>query len=70
MHIDAHFTVADVADRLSLHRNTVMKLIASGAFGGAFQIGRNWRIPVAGVTAYIARRTKAAEAKQPERAAA
>lgn len=38
-------TVDDVAERLRVHRNTVLEMIHEGAFRARL-VGRSWRIPV------------------------
>jgi excisionase family DNA binding protein len=59
-------TVKEVAERLRLGQQAIIRMCSRGVFGGAFQIesGR-WRIPAASVSAYIAQQqaqTKSAAA--------
>lgn len=38
-------TIAEVAERLRVHRVTVSRYLNSGQFSGAYRVGRDWRIP-------------------------
>jgi excisionase family DNA binding protein len=45
--------VAQVAHRLGCASWTVHRLIKRGRFPGAFQLEREWRVPVAAVDAFL-----------------
>lgn len=49
-------TVAQVANRLGCHPRTVLRLIGARRFPGAFQLEREWRVPVEDVAAFRERR--------------
>lgn len=50
-------TAQEAAKRLNRTPRLIQNLCKRGAFPGAFQIGRDWRIPKAGVTARKRRQT-------------
>jgi len=45
-------TVDDVAERLRVHRNTVLEMIHEGSFRARL-VGRSWRIPVDAFGEYL-----------------
>ena len=55
------FTVIEVATRLRVHRNTILRHINKGDFPGAFRMddrGRgDWKIPQSAIDAFIQRGT-------------
>lgn len=56
------FTVVEVAARLRVHRNTILRHLDKGDFPGAWRMpldtGRGaWKIPQAAIDAFIARGT-------------
>lgn len=68
MAIDDYLTVPEVCRRLSVHRNTVHRLVRADAFPGSFAVGRGWRIPALALKAYIERQQ--AERGMPSKVAA
>ena len=51
---DALLTVADIATRLTRATSTVRGWLEAGRFAGAYKLnGRDWRVPVASLTAYL-----------------
>ena len=61
---DDLLTVEDVAERLRVDEATVRRMAERGEFEGAFKVGRLWRIPSQGVTAYIQRQQADQRQKQ------
>jgi excisionase family DNA binding protein len=61
--VDDLLTVKEVAERLRLGQQAIIRMCSRGVFDGAFQIesGR-WRIPAASVSAYIVRQQQAQNA--------
>jgi len=41
-----NYTVQELCQYLRVHENTVYRWISDGVFPNAFQIGRDWRIPL------------------------
>lgn len=48
-------TVTEIARVMRLSKMTVYRLVHAGAFDGTIQIGRSFRVPEAGVHAYLRR---------------
>ncbi|MEO0559411.1 MAG: helix-turn-helix domain-containing protein [Bacteroidota bacterium] len=44
-------TPKQAADRLKVHVRTIRRLCHRGELAGAFQVGRQWRIPVSAIEA-------------------
>ena len=60
MEVDHYLTRREVEARLSLHRNTVGRLLARGAFPNAFKTpGGRWRIPASDLWAFVQSRRSA-----------
>lgn len=62
---DELLTKVQVEVHLRLHRNTVTRLLQSGAFPKAFQAGGRWRIPSSDVEAFKEERRAAAATRPP-----
>jgi excisionase family DNA binding protein len=52
--LEEHLTPAEVAERLRLHPETVLRRVRAGGFPRAFFLGRVWRIPAGDVETWIA----------------
>ena len=50
---EEYLTKKEVEARLRLHRNTVGRLLAAGRFPNAFRAGRQWRIPMGDIEAFV-----------------
>lgn len=54
-------TPKQAADRLQVHVRTIRRLCHSGDLAGAFQVGRQWRIPARAVGAIRGLNDRAAD---------
>lgn len=60
--VDVDLTVAGLARLLGRAEPTVRAWVAAGLFPGAWRLGREWRVPAAGVMAFQERERRQAAA--------
>jgi excisionase family DNA binding protein len=65
MNLDGFLTTEAVSERLELSETLVRRYCREGRFPGAFQVRREWLVPIAAVEAFV-KRPRGKPRKEPE----